>query len=131
MAKMTIGFGNVLIVLGLIGFVATGHSHPTALIPTWFGLALVVLGVLARTEDARKRMLWMHIAVTVGLVGFVFPGVMAVMAWVKAHGGALARPAATEEQAVMAVICLVFVALCVRSFIAVRRGRNAQQPSVD
>ena len=126
MAKMTIGFGNVLIVLGLIGFVATGHSHPTALIPTWFGLALIVLGVLARTEDARKRMLWMHIAVTVGLVGFLFPGVMAVMAYVKAHGSAPARPAATEEQAAMAVICLVFVALCVRSFIAARRGRNAQ-----
>jgi len=45
---------------------------------------------------------------------------------VKAHGGALARPAATEEQAVMAVICLVFVAMCIRSFIAARRGRNTQ-----
>ena len=99
MAKLTIGFGCVLIVLGLIGFVATGHVHPTALIPTWFGLAMVILGVLARTEDARKRMLWMHIAVTVGLVGFLFPGVMAVKAWVSAHGGALARPAATIARA--------------------------------
>ena len=126
MAKFSIGFGVVLLVLGSIGFVATGSAHPTALIPAWFGLALVVLGLLARTEDARKRMLWMHIAVTVGLVGFLFPGVMAVTAYVKAHGGELARPAATEEQAVMAVICLVFVAMCIRSFIAARRGRNAQ-----
>jgi len=116
----------VLVVLGIIGFVATGSAHPTALIPTWFGLALVVFGLLARTEDARKRMLWMHIAVTVGLLGFVFPGVMSVTAYVKAHGGALARPTATEEQAVMAVICLVFVAMCIRSFIAARRGRNTQ-----
>jgi hypothetical protein len=131
MAKMSMGFGIVLIAVGVVGFVVSGSTHPTALIPAWFGLVLAILGVLARTEDARKRMLWMHIAVTVGLVGFLFPGVMAVMAYVKAHGGALARPAATEEQAVMAVICLVFVALCVRSFIAVRRGRNAQQPSVD
>jgi len=126
MTKATIGFGVVLVVLGIIGFVATGSAHPTALIPTWFGLALVVFGLLARTEDARKRMLWMHIAVTVGLLGFVFPGVMSVTAYVKAHGGALARPAATEEQAVMAVICLVFVAMCIRSFIAARRGRNTQ-----
>jgi fucose 4-O-acetylase-like acetyltransferase len=126
MTKATIGFGVVLVVLGIIGFVATGSAHPTALIPTWFGLALVVFGLLARTEDARKRMLWMHIAVTVGLIGFLFPGAMSVMAYVKAHGGALARPEATEEQAAMAVICLVFVAMCIRSFIAARRGRNTQ-----
>jgi len=113
-------------VVGAIGFVLTGNAHPTALIPAWFGLALAILGALARTEDARKRMLWMHIAVTVGLVGFVFPGTMAVLAYVKAHGGALARPAATEEQAAMAAVCLVFVAICIRSFIAARRGRNAQ-----
>jgi hypothetical protein len=86
----------------------------------------MICGGLAMTEDVKRRMLWMHIAVTVGLVGFLFPGVMAVMAYVKAHGSAPARPAATEEQAAMAVICLVFVALCVRSFIAARRGRNAQ-----
>jgi hypothetical protein len=126
MAKMTMGFGVVLVVVGIIGFVTTGWAHPTALIPTWFGLALAVFGALARTENAKRRMLWMHIAVTVGLLGFVFPGVMATMAWVKAHGGALARPAATEEQAVMAVVCLVFVGMCIRSFIAARRGRNAQ-----
>ena len=126
MAKTSTSFGYVLIMLGLIGFVATGHVHPTALIPVWFGLALVVLGMLARTEDARKRMLWMHIAVTVGLVGFLFQAVMASMAWVKADGGPLARPQATEEQAAMAVACLIFVVMCIRSFIAARRGRNTQ-----
>src|ERR1700678_2890040 len=109
MAKQTIGFGAVLILVGVVIFVMTGNVHPTALIPTWFGMALAILGLLARTEDARKRMLWMHIVVTIGLVGFLFPGVMATMAWVKAHAGPLARPAATEEQAAMAVVCLIFV----------------------
>jgi hypothetical protein len=126
MAKTTIMFGSVLIVLGLIGFAATGSTHPTALIPTWFGMSLAILGLLARTEDAGKRMLWMHIAVSIGLLGFIFPGVMATIAWVKAHGGALARPAATEEQAAMAVVSLIFVVMCIRSFIAARRGRNTQ-----
>jgi hypothetical protein len=126
MAKLTMSMGFILVVLGIDEFVSTGHTHPTALIPAWFGLALMILGFLARTEDARKRMLWMHIAVTVGLVGFLFPGTMAVMAYVNAHGGALARRTATVEQAMMAVVCLVFVAACVRSFIAARRGRNAQ-----
>ena len=126
MAKLTMVFGVVLAVLGIAAFVSTGSAHPTSLIPTWFGLVLVLSGVLANTEDARKRMLWMHIAVTVGLIGFVMPGFMAGKALVHAHsGGELARPAATHEQLAMALICLIFTVLCVRSFIAARRGRLA------
>jgi uncharacterized membrane protein len=122
---MTLWFGVVLIVVGIVGFVATGSTHPTSLIPCWFGLVLVICGALARTEDTKKRMIAMHIAVTVGLLGFVFPAVMAIKDVVQAHGAPLAHPAAVEEQAVMAVVCLIFVVLCVRSFIAARRGRLA------
>lgn len=125
MAKLTILFGVVLIVLGVWGFVATGSVHYTALIPTWFGLALAVSGALARTEDAKRRMLWMHVAVTVGLLGFIGAGSRAIVELVKAHGAPLAQPIAVEDQIVMAAICLVYVLLCVRSFIAVRRTRNA------
>lgn len=125
MAKLTIGFGVVLAIIGIAFFAATGSTHPTALIALWFGIALILCGVLALTEDARRRMLWMHIAVTIGLIGFIFPGVMAIREWVSAHGGALAHAPAVEEQAVMSVVCLVFTALCVRSFIAARRSRTA------
>jgi hypothetical protein len=37
----------------------------------------------------------------------------------------LAYPVAVWDQAAMAVICLVFVLLCVRSFITARKTRNA------
>ena len=124
MAKLTMVFGVLLVVLGGIGFVATGSTHPTALIPAGFGLVLCVAGMLANTEDSGKRMLWMHVAVTVGLLGFVGGVMMSIMAFVKAHGGPLARPVATEEQAAMGAICAVFVGLCVRSFIAARRSRT-------
>jgi hypothetical protein len=50
---------------------------------------------------------------------------MAILETVKAHGGPLAHPEAVEAQAAMAVICLVFTLLCVRSFIAARRVRTA------
>ena len=125
MAKLTIAFG---VLLGLIGagyFVATGTIHPTALIPLWFGLGLIICGALAVTENARRRMLWMHIAVTIALLGFLFPGFMAIKEWVAAHGGPLAHPAAVQEQAVMSIVCLILTALCVRSFIAARRSRTA------
>jgi hypothetical protein len=124
LAKLTIGFG---VLLGLIGagyFVATGNAHPTSLIPLWFGLALIICGVLANTENSRRRMLWMHIAVTLALLGFLFPGFMAIKEWLGARGGALAHPAAVQEQAVMSFVCLILTALCVRSFIAARRSRT-------
>jgi hypothetical protein len=70
-------------------------------------------------------MLWMHIAVTIALLGFLFPGFMAMKEWVAARGGALAHPAAVQEQAVMSFVCLIMTALCVRSFITARRSRAA------
>ena len=122
MAKLTILFGVALIAVGAWGFFATGAIHPTALIPAYFGLALSWAGGLAIAQPG-KRMLWMHIAVTVGLLGFLGAGAMAIVELVKAHGAPLAHPVAAEDQAAMAAICLVFVGLCVRSFIAARRDR--------
>ena len=125
MTKLTIGFGVLLGLIGVGYFVATGSTHPTALIPLWFGLALIICGALAITEDTRRRMLWMHIAVTIALFGFLFPGFMAIKEWVAAGSGPLAHPAAVQEQAVMSIVCLILTALCVRSFIAARRSRTA------
>lgn len=125
MAKFTVIIGILLILLGIIGFVATGSAHYTALIPSAFGILLSLFGTLAKTEDVKKRMLWMHIAVSVGLLGFLFttPGLIDVIR--MANGATVRRPAAAEEQAVMWIICGIFVALCVRSFIAARRSRTA------
>jgi hypothetical protein len=125
LAKLTIGFGVLLGLIGVGYFVATGSAHPTALIPLWFGCALIICGVLANTENPRRRMLWMHIAVTLALFGFLFPGFMAIKEWAGASGGPLAHPAAVQEQAVMSFVCLILTALCVRSFIAARRSRTA------
>ncbi len=126
MAKTTIGVGALLAILGVVAFVLTGSAHPTALIPCWFGLVLVVCGTLASTPDAKRRMLWMHIAVTVGLLGWVFPLIRVIGA---ARQGVPVAPStdhmAMLEQEAMILICLVFTALCVRSFIAARRDRLA------
>ena len=120
MAKLTMVFGVVLIGLGIWGYVATGSTHPTALIPTWFGLVLAIAGALANTEDPKRRMLWMHIAVTVGLLGFLGAASRVIVECAKANGP-LEHPVAVEDQGAMAAICLVFVGLCVRSFIAARK----------
>lgn len=124
MAKLTLVFGVLLIVLGAVFF---GLTHaPTSLIASYFGVVLAICGALSLTEDAKRRMLFMHIAVTVGLLGFLFPFFRAIGGAVKMmRGTAVAHPLAVEEQMIMAFLCLVFTVLCVRSFIAARRGRTA------
>ena len=125
MARIARVTGIVLIVLGAIYFFATGAAHPTALIPAIFGVILLLCGVLANTEDAKRRMLWMHIAVTVGLLGFLFPGFRAGRALAGSVALTPVQHTAATEELIMAAICAVFTALCVRSFIAVRAGRAA------
>jgi len=122
-AKLTIVFGVLLIVVGAGGFVWTGSTHPTALIPSLIGLILAVAGALAIAPV--RRMLWMHIAVTVGLLGFLGTVKGAWQTFQLAHGVTFEHPIAVEEKGATCLICLIFVAFCVRSFIEARRNRVA------
>jgi uncharacterized membrane protein YjfL (UPF0719 family) len=124
MAKMTVSFG-VLLVLVSVGFwLAMGRTEMAALHTAGLGVVLVLCGVLANTESTKQRMIWMHIAVTVGLIGFLITGVRAIIQIVKGTT-AVGNPLAFDERVVSAVICLLFVGLCVRSFVAARRLRTA------
>jgi hypothetical protein len=125
MARLTILFGIVLILLGGFGYVATGSHFPTALIPSAFGIVLAILGFFAHTPETKRRMLLMHIAVTIGLLGFLgtVKGGIVDYLLMTINGQQFPHPAAVEEKAAMCVLLLVFVVLCVRSFIAARRAR--------
>ncbi len=118
-AKLTIAFAGVLIVLGFACFAATGMEHKTALIPVLVGLLMEPAGVLALIKP-NLRMHAMHMAVLVGLLGFI-AGV----------GGLIARrPSgiALFEMLAMTLICGLFVALCVMSFISARKLRMSEAP---
>ena len=127
MAKITIGLGLVLIALGLGSYFGTGQASVTALIPAFFGLPLLLLGLVALKEGRRKCA--MHIAAVMGLLGFAgtvrgliqLPGLLT--------GGEVERPAAVAVQAAMAIVCFVFVLLCIWSFIKARNASAAQQKS--
>ena len=124
MAKTTISFGVVLILLGVFAFVGSRSHAPTALIPAFVGLLLSILGFLAMTEDVKKRMLFMHIAVTLGLLGFLGTAKSIYDFIQLAQGVQFPHPLAVKEKAAMAALLLIFVIMCVRSFIAARRARD-------
>jgi len=123
MAKITVLFGVLLIILGVASYILTGHKFPTSLIPVAFGILLVAFGGMAETPETRRRMLFMHIAVTVGLLGFLATAPALVSAVQLFKGKLFPYPAAIEEKAAMSVLLLIYVVLCVRSFIAARRSR--------
>jgi hypothetical protein len=125
MAKLTIGFGVLLILLGIFGYVSTGSAHPTALIPAGIGLLFVLFGVMANTENSKKRMLWMHISVTVALLTFLGMIPAAVDTIRLSRGVSFPHPAAVVEKGALALFSLIYVLFCVRSFIAARRSRLA------
>jgi hypothetical protein len=123
MAKLTIALGILLILVGIVGFVYTGSAHPTALIPAIFGLAFVLFGIMANTENAKKRMLWMHVSVTVALLGFLGTIKADIDTVRLSRGVEFPHPAAILEKGAMSLLCLIYVLFCVRSFIAARRAR--------
>ena len=123
MAKITVLVGILLILLGGVSFILPGHKFPTSLIPVAFGILLVTFGRLAETPVPRRRMLFMHIAVTVGLLGFLATAPALVQVVELFKGKLFPYPAAVEEKAAMSALLLIYVVLCVRSFIAARRSR--------
>ncbi len=127
MAKITIGLGFLLIALGLGSYFGTGRASVTALIPAFFGLPLLLLGLVALNERMRKTAIL--IAVVIGLLGFAgtVSGLMKLP--VLLTGGELERPAAVAVQAAMAIVCFVFVLLSIWLVIKARRALATQRDS--
>lgn len=124
MAKVSLVFGVLLAILGLGSYLGTGSQHPTALIPLWFGLGLGVFGFLAISPSESRRKLFMHINVTIGLIGFLGAAIQAIREFGNARSlGVSPNWIAIGAQSAMAFILLIYVLMCVRSFIEARRQR--------
>lgn len=121
MPSITFVCGILLVLIGLAGY-AYGFSisNPslTALIPAAFGILFIISAAVAMARE-NLRMHVMHVAVIVGLLGVVLP-----MGRILSRMGELTMSAAFLSQAATAFVCLVFVVLAVRSFIAARRNRE-------
>lgn len=118
MPNTAIWVGRLLVLIGIVGYaygMYAGNASPTAFIPAAFGIVLMLLGYLAlRSEGGRKHL--MHAALLVALIGFVVPAARLV-----SKVADLTASAAVVSQLAMALICLLFVLLGIRSFVAARR----------
>lgn len=115
MSRWTIVFGLLLVPIGVSSYYFTGAEQPTALIPAVLGVAMFVCGVVAAQEA--MRMLAMHVAALIGVIGFVGP--------VATIFKDAANTAAVLSKGFTSALCLMFVMMCINSFLEARRARKA------
>ena len=118
MPSVTRVVGFLLILLGVVGYVATGAASITALIPAFVGALFLILALVARSPEARRHV--MHAAVAIALLAVVgvVPRIVGAI-----NAGETTRPAVLAQIA-MATILAVYVLLGVKSFIDARRARR-------
>ena len=118
MSATTILIGLLLVIEGLLGFFTTGAVHPTALIPSGFGLLITLSGLLARKE--KFHMHAMHVAVLLALIGFsATVSAFAKIPFLINHTAG-EKAVAYESKIVMAILCGTLLFLGIRSFVVAR-----------
>jgi len=122
MAKFSIVFGIILIILGLVSYFGISSESITALIPTFLGIPVLILGWVAMNEKYKKHS--MHGAAVLVLLGFGGT-VGGLIKFFRMIGGEVfERPSAITIQAIMALLCLIFLIFAIKSFIDARRKKN-------
>lgn len=122
MPTTSIAFGVLLILIGAIGYIyglMNDKASITALIPAFFGIVMAALGIAARASEGLRKHL-MHAAILIALLGFILTAGRLIMKLNE-----LTTSAAMVSQAAMAIVCLAFVILSIRSFAAARQERDS------
>ena len=133
MAWPTLICGALLVLVGIVGYgTATpneeGKVSPTALIPAFFGVALVLCGALAFNDKIRKHV--MHLAAMIGLVG-ALGGLMPIGRQIAKTGEFDPTKKSAIAGELMILVCVVFVGMCVNSFIQARKARQAKEAATN
>jgi hypothetical protein len=129
MAKPTLVVAFLLVAVGVAGYLvghpdpATGHVSYTALIPAWMGLALGILGAVSFNDHARKHA--MHAAAIVGLLAIIGDGMQLLKTFNNTETAPDVRNLKLASMGATLVICVIFLALCIRSFVLARKNRLA------
>jgi hypothetical protein len=119
--RVSLVIGTLLIALGVGGYVGSDFASKTALIPSYFGAAIALCGLIVLLKPAARKHA-MHAAATVALIGFV----AAAIRLVKGLAGDTPPSTLTLVSLTgMALLCGLFVILAIQSFKAARRARQS------
>jgi len=123
MPMTTIVLGVLLVLLSVIFAGITQTTSITVFIPAIFGVLFLVLGVVA--FQAKARMHAIHGALLLALLAIV-GSAMRVPTWFSQEGPSFY---AILAQLLTLVLCIGYIVMGVRSFIAARKARKAEPTS--
>ena len=120
MARLTIVIGLLLTLLGFGFFVAlaardVATPSVTALIPAFFGVPILALGLIALKDSLRKHA--MHLVAMLSLLGLLLPVGRLAMQLAK---GAEVKSTILISLLLMAVLNGLLLGACIRSFARAR-----------
>jgi len=122
MAKLSIAYGVIFILMGLISYFGISSESITALIPAFFGIPMLILGWLGMNEKYLKHT--MHGAAVLMLLGFLGTISGLIKFFKMLSGVQQERPSAVTVQSIMALMCFIFLIFAVKSFIDARKNKK-------
>ena len=120
MNRLTRGLGAVLIVVGVVAFILTGASSPTALIRAVLGLAILALGFLASRPALHRHAIHGAMLLAIILVAGSAPVAATFMMHLMSAGPAV-RPGAGAAYTITLLLCAAYLVVGIRSFVAEHR----------
>ena len=120
MENITIIYGIFLIVWGVAVTIFSDSQSITSLIPTIFGLAIIILSFFAKKIPNRKK-LFMHIVVLIGFIIFL-GGLDLIRGLIQ--GNIFVNLWASSSKFMMMISGLLFIILCIKSFIFNRKNKS-------
>src|SRR5690625_31955 len=128
MVRLSFNVGILLILLGISSYYAFEAASMTALIPSLFGLAFCLLGIVAKKSESLSKHA-MHAALLLALLGAAgsFSGFRAILTYLFG-GPEPMRIEAALSHSVMAGLGLLFLILGLKSLIARRRSEERAEP---
>ena len=119
MENIAMIYGIFLIVWGIGVTILSDSQSITSLIPTIFGLPIIILSFFAKKFPDRKKLL-MHIVVLIGLIIFL-GGLDLIRGLIQ--GNIFVNLWASSSKFMMIISGLVFTILCIKSFIFNRKNK--------
>ncbi len=114
MPLITFLFGLVLVLVGVVFYSLTETASWTPLIPSLFGAGFLICALASIKRQWRMHA--MHAAVLLALL-------LIVGSFMPLRNPTTAK---TFEALLTIVLCVAYMVMCVRSFIAARRARKAE-----
>ena len=119
MENITIIYGIFLVVWGFVVTIFSDSQSITSLIPTIFGLTIIILSFFAK-KFTNKKKLFMHIVVLIGFIIFL-GGLDLIRGLIQ--GNIFVNLWASSSKFMMIISGLVFTILCIKSFIFNRKNK--------